>query len=99
MPCWWPAPKGFTPAVREKIAATTMSRPETIGVPRGPRSQRVRADMMWCLSRSGAEQGRRARPGLAGQADDADQKADGAALYPALPIAATISSVVVTEAS
>src|SRR5699024_1123458 len=55
-PCWWPAPKGFTPTDRERIAAATMRRPETIGVPQGPRSQRVMADMMWCLSRSVAEQ-------------------------------------------
>src|SRR5690625_6776792 len=37
---WCPAPKGFTPADSEMIAATTMSRPEAIGLAQGPRSQR-----------------------------------------------------------
>src|SRR5699024_6482650 len=37
---WCPAPKGFTPADSETIAATTMSRPEAIGSAQGPRSQR-----------------------------------------------------------
>src|SRR5690625_1171775 len=48
------------------VAATMMSRPEAIGVPQGPRSQRVRELMVRCLSDSCAV--RAAWPGLKGPA-------------------------------